>query len=156
MQKKSLNLLGFMENYLNRFLEAQEKDYPLALSEVKSGRKKGHWMWCVFPQFKCLALSERSASYGIDDVREAEAFLHHPVLGTRLKEVTDALLKFPRPAAADIFAAPDELKLKASMTLFACISDEDENPFKRVIDKYFQGGLDDQTTKVIDDAWVWV
>ncbi|MFJ1430096.1 DUF1810 domain-containing protein [Capnocytophaga canimorsus] len=145
-----------MENGLNRFLQAQEKDYLSALSEVKSGRKKGRWMWYVFPQFKCLALSESSKSYGIDNVDEAEAFLHHPVLGTRLKEMTDALLNLSEPNVSHIFGSPDEIKLKASMTLFACVSDEDENPFKKVIDKYFQGALDTKTTKIIDDTWVWV
>ena len=35
---------------LNRFVEAQESVYEQALSEIKSGRKRSHWMWFVFPQ----------------------------------------------------------------------------------------------------------
>ncbi|MBK1723615.1 DUF1810 family protein [Thiocystis violacea] len=35
---------------LQRFVEAQEDDYARALAEIRSGRKRSHWMWYLFPQ----------------------------------------------------------------------------------------------------------
>ena len=45
-----------MNKDLNRFLEAQENDYKVALAEIKSGKKRSHWMWYIFPQFKGLVI----------------------------------------------------------------------------------------------------
>lgn len=71
-------------HHLNRFVEAQEDDYERALSEVKSGRKRSHWMWYIFPQFDGLGVSATSRQYSIKSTAEAEAYLRHPVLGPRL------------------------------------------------------------------------
>lgn len=30
---------------LNRFLSAQRRDYAAALREIRSGRKRSHWIW---------------------------------------------------------------------------------------------------------------
>ncbi len=32
---------------LNRFVLAQQDDYEQALTGVKNGRKRPHWMWCI-------------------------------------------------------------------------------------------------------------
>ena len=32
---------------LSRFVLAQEHDYELALSEIRSSRKRSHWMWYI-------------------------------------------------------------------------------------------------------------
>ena len=38
-----------MKSNLVRFVEAQAGSYPAALSEGRSGRKRSHWMWYIFP-----------------------------------------------------------------------------------------------------------
>ena len=80
-------------NDLNRFIQAQEADFPIALSEIKNGRKKSHWMWYIFPQIKGLGLSQTSIYYAISDIEEAENYLNHPILGSRLIEISNELLK---------------------------------------------------------------
>tara|TARA_R110000823_G_scaffold88192_1_gene196388 strand:+ start:190 stop:414 length:225 start_codon:yes stop_codon:yes gene_type:complete len=74
-----------MGNNLNRFLEAQQNDYNQALSEIKSGRKRSHWMWYIFPQYKGLGYSETSKYFAIQDLNEARDYLIHPILGSRLR-----------------------------------------------------------------------
>ena len=78
---------------LERFVDAQERMYEIALAEVKSGKKVSHWIWYIFPQLKGLGMSGNSHYYGIDDINEARAYLEHPILGTRLREITSVYLK---------------------------------------------------------------
>ena len=81
------------EHSLERFVDAQERMYETALAEVKNGKKLSHWIWYIFPQLKGLGESYNSHYYGIDDLEEARAYLQHPVLGTRLREITLTLLQ---------------------------------------------------------------
>ena len=81
---------------MERFIKAQENEYSgyqTALSEIRSGRKQSHWMWYIFPQIKGLGYSEMSKYYAIQSVEEALEYVKHPVLGKRLVEITEALLK---------------------------------------------------------------
>lgn len=139
-----------MNNNLNRFLEAQESHYQQALSEIISGRKKGHWMWYIFPQFTGLGHSEKSKYYSIKNLNEAKEYLNHPILGSRLREITTALLKLENTSADRIFGSPDNLKLQSCMTLFSIIEVTDDNIFKRVIEKYFDNCLDEKTFKQLE------
>lgn len=102
-----------MEIDLSRFIKAQEDDYAVALSEIKSGRKQTHWMCYIFPQIKGLGFSETSKYYSIQDLTEATAYLSHPVLGLRLRQITKELLKLDKSIATMIFGSPDDLKLKS-------------------------------------------
>jgi hypothetical protein len=77
---------------LIRFIHAQETDYETALSEVRAGRKRSHWMWYIFPQFTGLGSSEMSRRYAIQRRAEAEEYLKHPALGPRLVEICEAVL----------------------------------------------------------------
>jgi uncharacterized protein (DUF1810 family) len=123
---------------LERFTEAQETDYKIALSEIKNGRKQSHWMWYIFPQIQGLGFSETSRYYAIKDLLEAAAFLQHPLLGSRLVQICDALLGLPDNDANKIFGSPDDLKLKSCMTLFSVL--QNTNPvFQLVFDKFFNG-----------------
>lgn len=132
------------ENNLKRFIEAQETDYAIALSEVKNGRKQSHWMWYIFPQIQGLGFSETSKFYAIKDVNEAEEFLRHPVLGSRLIDICHQLLALKSNDANRIFGSPDDVKLKSSMTLFSSLPDT--NPvFQLVLDKFFNGTKDNRT-----------
>jgi len=133
---------------LNRFLNAQEDDYERALSEVRSGRKRSHWMWYIFPQFDGLGFSPTSRRYAIKSVEEARAYLHHPVLGHRLTECFEAALGVEGKSAYDIFGSPDDMKLKSCATLFAHVSPSG-SVFERLLDKYFQGERDPETLRLL-------
>lgn len=130
---------------LNRFLKAQESDYKIALNEIKSGRKKSHWMWYIFPQYKGLGFSETSKHYAINNRNEALEYLNHPILGARLKEISNELLELNQNNAKLIFGSPDNLKLKSCMTLFATIEEGNNNLFRQVLDRFFKGAIDDKT-----------
>ena len=104
---------------LNRFLRAQEDSYQQALSEIKSGRKRTHWMWYIFPQIDGLAFSSVSKRYSIKSVEEAKAYLNHPVIGPRLIECAEATTRVEGRSVNDIFGSPDDMKLRSCATLFA-------------------------------------
>ncbi|HVG39971.1 MAG TPA: DUF1810 domain-containing protein [Chitinophagaceae bacterium] len=132
---------------LVRFIKAQEKAYAIALTEIKNGRKQSHWMWYIFPQIQGLGYSDTSRYYAIKNIEEATAYLTHPLLGNRLIQICEELMKLPSNDAHRIFGSPDDVKLKSSMTLFASLPNT--NPvFKKVLDKYF-GGMDDQRTMAL-------
>ena len=80
---------------LSRFLAAQERDYAQALAEIRTGRKRSHWIWYIFPQLRGLGYSYNAEYYGLADAEEARRYLAHPVLGARLREITEALLELP-------------------------------------------------------------
>jgi uncharacterized protein (DUF1810 family) len=135
-------------HHLQRFLVAQERDYGQALSEIRSGRKRSHWMWYVFPQFEGLGLSATSRQYSIKSVEEAKAYLAHPVLGPRLIECTEAVLALEGLSASAIFGSPDDMKLRSCATLFAHVSAAG-SVFHRLVDMMFQGHSDDRTLQLI-------
>ena len=135
---------------LQRFLDAQEEDFEIALSEIRGGRKRSHWMWYIFPQIAGLGFSSTSKFYAIKDKMEARSYLAHSILGGRLIEISNALLEIEGKTANQIFGSPDDMKLKSSMTLFGAL--EDSNPvFQKVLDKYFGGAKDERTIKIIGD-----
>jgi len=135
---------------LVRFLEAQNQMYLKALAEVKNGKKESHWMWFIFPQIKGVGFSDVAKFYGITDLEEAAAYLAHPVLGKHLIEISEALLQIPDKSATEIFGAPDDVKLRSSMTLFSKV--KDTHPvFTEVLQKYFQGIEDDYTIELLEE-----
>jgi uncharacterized protein (DUF1810 family) len=123
---------------LNRFVQAQDRDYDRALAEIRSGRKRSHWMWYIFPQFDGLGLSAMSKQYAIKSLAEAEAYLKHSILGPRLVECCEAVLGVQGRTATEVFGSVDEMKLKSCATLFACVSTAD-SAFQPVLEKYFDG-----------------
>ena len=133
---------------LSRFVEAQQGSYQIALSEIRQGQKRSHWMWFVFPQYVGLGISPTSQRYAIKSVAEAEAYLNDRVLGPRLVECAQALLAVEGRSAHDIFGSPDDIKLKSSATLFAHVSPPD-SVFERVLDKYFRRERDDKTLRLL-------
>lgn len=132
---------------ISRFVEAQGQNYERALQEIKAGHKRSHWMWFIFPQLKGLGRSATSAYYGINGLSEAEEYLSHPLLGNRLREISEALLKLDSNDAHDIFGSPDDLKLRSCMTLFDKVSPHDI--FHDVLNKFFDGKADYRTLKLL-------
>ena len=136
---------------LNRFVQAQEDDYAQALAEIRSGRKRSHWMWYIFPQLDGLGSSPTARRYAIKSVAEAEAYLRHPVLGPRLVECCEAVVGVDGRSASDIFGFPDDVKLRSCATLFACVSGRG-SVFERLLGKYFGGVPDERTLHLMGAA----
>lgn len=134
---------------LNRFVEAQEPVYATALAEIRGGRKHTHWMWYIFPQLAGLGMSRTSQFYGIRSRREAEAYLAHPLLGARLVECMEVLLRLENPTAREVFGSPDDLKLKSCATLFDSVAAGESTAFDSVLAKYFQSARDERTVALL-------
>ncbi|HKW00097.1 MAG TPA: DUF1810 domain-containing protein [Vicinamibacterales bacterium] len=131
---------------LARFVEAQALHYEQALTEVRLGRKRSHWMWFIFPQCDGLGSSSMSRRYAIKSLAEAEAYLRHPVLGQRLMACCQAALSVDARSAHDIFGSPDDLKLRSCATLFASVSPP-RSVFEQVLDRFFGGERDPGTLR---------
>jgi len=126
-------------------VRAQAPDYDRALSELRLGQKRSHWMWYIFPQIEGLGYSSMSHRYSIKSADEARAYLDHPILGPRLKEVAVAVRDVEGRSALDIFGSPDDMKLRSSATLFASVTDDDV--FTQLLEKYFSGERDGETLR---------
>jgi uncharacterized protein (DUF1810 family) len=135
---------------LERFVAAQDLagTYEAAVSELRAGRKLSHWMWFVFPQIAGLGQSPISKRYAIASRAEAEAYLRHSVLGTRLRESARILTELHGHGVQDIFGDTDAMKLRSSMTLFA-YADPADPIFQEVLDVYFDGMPDEATERLL-------
>lgn len=136
---------------LNRFKSAQEGIYDSVLAELKSGQKRSHWMWFIFPQVQGLGRSSTAQYYAIKSLAEARAYLKDPVLGARLLECAEVLEAIEGRSASAIFGYPDDLKLRSSLTLFASVSEDPHSVFVRVLEKYFQGEPDERTLELLEN-----
>jgi uncharacterized protein (DUF1810 family) len=133
---------------LHRFISAQEGVYDRALAELRSGLKRSHWMWYIFPQIDGLGHSPTTRLYSIKSPEEARQYLAHPVLGARLVECAEAVMAVQGQSASDIFGHPDDWKLQSSMTLFGLVSGPG-SVFERVLEKYYQGKEDSRTLQIV-------
>jgi uncharacterized protein (DUF1810 family) len=132
---------------LERFVRAQATDYDQALSELREGKKRSHWMWYIFPQIEGLGLSPMSRQYSIKSAAEARAYFDHPILGPRLQECATVVYDIAGRSAFEILGAPDDMKLRSSATLFASISGG--GIFEQLIQKYFDGQHDEKTLQAL-------
>jgi len=123
--------------YLERFVDAQKQSYDIALSEIRNGRKLSHWIWYIFPQQKGLGHSYNSEYYGLEGIEEAAAYWAHPVLGPRLREISEALLAHKGKRDIDFIMGSrvDVLKLQTCMNLFNKVAPNDV--FKEVLESFF-------------------
>ena len=138
-----------MQADLTRFIDAQEDQYQTALSELRSGRKRGHWMWFIFPQVRGLGQTQTSWRYGIASSAEALAYMAHPVLGQRLLECTRTVLRFRHLGLEQIFPPPDNLKFRSCMTLFS-LQEGAPPEFQRALDAFCHGQKDPKTTDLLN------
>lgn len=135
---------------IERFVEAQKSPwsgYEQALSEVRNGCKTSHWIWYIFPQFREFAHSRTAYYYGIEDADEACRYLEHPVLGARIREISEALLAHEGKSAYEIFGSIDERKVRSSMTMFDYLAPNDV--FARVLDAFYGGVRGGRTLEVL-------
>lgn len=136
---------------LNRFVRAQATDYERALSEIRNGEKRSHWMWYIFPQVDGLGFSSTSRRYAIKNIEEARAYLGHSLLGPRLTECFEAVLGVEGRSAFDIFGSPDDMKLRSCATLFAHVSARG-SVFEAVLDKFFARERDNKTLRLLGET----
>jgi uncharacterized protein (DUF1810 family) len=126
---------------LKRFLDAQDTVIDQVRAELRRGCKQGHWMWFVFPQIKGLGHSSLARKFGISSRAEAEAYLAHPILGSRLTECTQLVNLVEGRSIEEIFGDVDTLKFRSSMTLFSQVG-RDNRVFADALHKYFGGQPD--------------
>ena len=142
------------ETDINRFIEAQGIpyfcSYKQALEEVKSGKKINHWIWYIFPQLRCLGRSSRAHYYGIADKAEAERYLNNQILGSRIREITEALLAHKGKTALEIFGETDTVKVRSCMTMFDYLSPNDI--FSEVLDTFYESKRCERTLKVLQQV----
>jgi len=135
---------------LNRFAAAQDPIFDSALLEIRRGRKRGHWMWFVFPQLAGLGHSAMAQHYAIASRDEARAYLDHPVLGARLRICVEALQDLTEADAETMFGQIDGLKLRSSLTLFAEAGGG--RLFEAALDRWFDGRRDQTTLDLLKGA----
>lgn len=133
---------------LERFVTAQDqgRTYAAALAELRRGRKTSHWMWFVFPQIAGLGRSSMAQTYALASVEQAQAYLVHLVLGSRLRECSQVLTGLPDRSAEQVFGGIDAMKLRSSMTLFSRAAPQ-ETVFAGVLEQYFDGVADPETLR---------
>jgi uncharacterized protein (DUF1810 family) len=115
---------------LDRFRTAQssrDSGFEAALDEIRAGRKRGHWIWYIFPQLAGLGASELSSLYAIGSRDEAVEFLQDHELRHRLLAMAGAVAaQLERGASIRILMGSDvdALKLVSSLTLFGHVAGE--------------------------------
>ena len=113
---------------VERFRRAQDDQhagFDAALSELRAGRKNGHWIWYIFPQLDGLGMSQMSRTFGIHGPAEANEYLRDPVLRGRLVSTASVVrdqLRAGVPLARLMGSSIDAVKLVSSMTLFGEIA----------------------------------
>ncbi len=128
---------------LERFVEAQAPVIERVRAELQAGRKESHWIWFVFPQIEGLGFSFMAVKYAIGSREEASAYLAHPVLGPRLRELTGIVNGVQGKSAHQIFGSPDDLKFRSSMTLFDAVAPREV--FAEALARYYDGEPDPAT-----------
>jgi uncharacterized protein (DUF1810 family) len=129
---------------LQRFVDAHNLCFESVRSELRSGKKRGHWMWFIFPQIKGLGHSFLAQQFAISSREEAEAYLEHIILGARLRECTQLVNCLEGRSIEQIFGNPDDMKFRSCMTLFAHAT-QDNQVFIDALQKYFGGKFDPLT-----------
>ncbi|MBK5334157.1 MAG: DUF1810 domain-containing protein [Ilumatobacteraceae bacterium] len=136
---------------LERFISAQDLVYSTIVGELRNGMKASHWMWFVFPQIDGLGSSQTARHYAIRSLDEADSYLAHPVLGSRLIECTELVNNVEGKSLRQIFGSPDDMKFHSSVTLFSLI-ERRRSVFEQALDKYFDGELDERTMAIVGPA----
>jgi uncharacterized protein (DUF1810 family) len=135
---------------LERFVTAQATVFESVLAELRAGRKQSHWMWFVFPQLRSLGRSSTAQFYGISSLKEARAYLAHPLLGPRLDLCVKTVIGCDSPSLHAIFGSPDDLKFRSCMTLFSLASENPDNAYRQALDRWCDGQPDERTLALIN------
>jgi uncharacterized protein (DUF1810 family) len=146
-----------MEYDLTRFVSIQEENNPAcsqgfsyynsAIEEIKNGKKETHWIWFILPQIKGLGTSYNSSYYGLSGLKEAKAYLEHPLLAKRLFKCFELILE--TDTNLDTIFKYDEKKVRACVTLFSKANDHHSDLFDRVIEKHFNNQHHEKTLELL-------
>jgi uncharacterized protein (DUF1810 family) len=136
---------------LERFVSAQDGCRAAVCAELRAGRKTTHWMWFVFPQLAGLGNSPMARRYAISGLAEARAYLAHPVLGARLREMTGFVVDGAESDAVALFGAIDAVKFRSCMTLFG-VAAEDPGLFDAALARFYGGARDERTLQLLGGA----
>ncbi len=136
---------------LERFVQAQARDYAQALAELRAGHKRTHWIWYVLPQLRGLGRSSTAQLYGLADRAEARAYAAHPLLGPRLVQCVQALLAHPQRTAQQMLGEVDAMKLRSCLTLFAEVAPQ-QPEFAQALQVFFEGRPDPATLQLLGDT----
>ncbi len=131
---------------------AQEHIYARVLAELAAGRKSSHWMWFIFPQLEGLGSSATARAFALSGLKEARAYLAHPLLGERLRECTQRVNALEGLGIGQILGYPDDLKFRSCMTLFAHAAAPAEALFRAALHKYFAAEEDPLTRTLLTSA----
>lgn len=131
-----------------RFKRYHRTDFDIALKEIRSGSKKSHWIWFIFPQLRGLGHSAYSDYFGLDGLQDAISFYETRTLRNHLRKITKALLELDETDINKVMPGIDALKLRSSMTLFDKVSPNDI--FAQVLDRYYGGNRDELTLAMLD------
>ncbi len=134
---------------LNRFIVMQQAEYQTALSEIKAGQKRSHWMWYIFPQIAGLGHSMTAKMYEIERLEEAREYMDNEYLRNNLVEITRAVLECENDDIEYIMGYPDNLKLCSCMTLFEIVAPSIKE-FGQVLDRFFGGKRDERTIALVN------
>jgi uncharacterized protein (DUF1810 family) len=115
---------------LERFREAQNSPHTgfgSALDELRTGGKRGHWIWYVFPQIEGLGTSAAARTFALSGEEEAAEFLRDAELRSRLLTITQAVaeeLATGRTKSLQTLMGSDldARKVVSSLTLFGQVA----------------------------------
>jgi len=133
---------------LERFVTAQASDYAQALSQLRAGHKRTHWIWYVLPQLRALGRSPRAQHYGLGSAAEARAYLAHPVLGPRLRECAATMNALVTHDPVQVLGPVDAAKFQSCLTLFLAVAPE-EDTLRTALDKFYGGVADARTLALL-------
>ena len=137
-------------NEIERFVQAQDDricGYDAAFSEIQDGHKESYWIWYVFPQLRGLGHSAFTNYYGIGGIKEAEEYMSHKVLGKRLRDISNALMRHKDKAITAIVSPDDARRIRSCMTLFDVVCPNDV--FGDVLDTFYGGERDGFTEMML-------
>jgi uncharacterized protein (DUF1810 family) len=139
------------ETDLDHFVDAQAQVYEQVVEELTSGRKRTHWMWFIFPQLKGLGYSATAQRYGIRDLNQARRYLADPILGNRLRQDVQIMIRHKAKSALEILGSPDDLKFRSCLTLFgqAASDDADRSLFTQALSQFYDGEADPRTLELL-------
>ena len=138
---------------LEHFITAQNPVFDRVLAELSAGQKRTHWMWFIFPQLLGLGHSFMAQKFGIASLEQAQRYLSHPVLGERLRHVTQLMLNHKDKTALAIFGSPDDMKFRSCLTLFCAASADpaDKVLFGSALAQFYDGAEDSRTLEMLRD-----
>jgi len=132
----------------SHFVEAQDRCLSDVIAELSAGRKRSHWMWFIFPQMSGLGSSSFAVRFGLEGLDQAARYLSHPVLGPRLRQAAELMLRQAGQDPIDVLGAIDALKLRSSMTLFSRVPGAPQE-FRDVLDRFYDGAECDRTLRLL-------